>query len=117
MSKDKRVKGCHNLTCKNYRKEVKFKITDNYCTLCGTELVYVCADCFEKIEEMGPGKRFCKKCEDDHNAKKEKIKAGVDKAKDLAGKGAALAPTVVKMAKDPKVKSVGKKVASLIIKK
>lgn len=117
MSKDKRVKGCYNLTCKNYRKEVKFKVTDNFCPNCGKELVYVCADCFEKIEDMGPEVRLCKECEDKHTVKKEKLKAGVDKAKDLAGKGVKAAPAVISFAKDPKVINVVKKGASVLKKK
>jgi len=117
MSKDKRVKGCYNLTCKNYRKEVKFKSTDNFCPNCGKELVYVCADCFEKIEDMGPEVRLCKECEEKKAAKKEAIKTGVDKAKKLAGKGVAVAPAVIKYAKDPKVIDTGKKVVTRLIKK
>lgn len=117
MSKDKRVKGCYNLTCKNYRKEVKFKQADNFCPNCGKELVYVCASCFEKIEDMGATVRFCKECESKRAEKKEKIKTGVDTAKKFASKGAAVAPTVVKFAKDPKVIDTGKKVVSKLIKK
>lgn len=87
MAKDKRVKGCYNLACKNYRKEVKFKATDNYCPNCGAELVYVCSGCFEKIEDMGLEVKLCKTCEEKKAAKKEAVKAGVDKVKGFAEKG------------------------------
>ena len=117
MAKDKRVKGCYNLTCKNYRKEVKFKVTDNYCPNCGKELVYVCADCFEKIEDMGSEVKYCKECEDKRTAKKEKMQAGVDKAKELAGKGVKAAPAVLSFAKNPSVTNAVKKGASVLIKK
>lgn len=117
MSKDKRVKGCYNLTCKNYRKEVKFKATDNFCANCGAELVYVCADCFEKIEDMGPEVRLCKECEAKRTAKKEAVKAGVDKAKGLAEKGIKLAPAAISLVKDPSVKGVIKSGTSLLKKK
>ena len=90
MSKDKRVKGCHNLTCRNYRKEVKFKPTDNYCALCGRELVYVCANCFEKIEDMGPEVRLCKECDDKRSAKKEALKAEKYKVEDFEKETAKL---------------------------
>jgi hypothetical protein len=117
MSKDKRVKGCYNLTCKNYRKEVKFKVTDNYCPNCGKELVFVCADCFEKIEDMGPEVKFCKECEAKKAAKKEKIKAGVDTAKKIAGKGVELAPAAIGLVKNPKAKNALKAGTNLLKKK
>ena len=117
MSKDKRVKGCYNLTCKNYRKEVKFKVTDNYCSNCGKELVFVCADCFEKIEDMGPEVKLCVECEAKKEAKKEKIKAGVDTAKKIAGKGVELAPAALGLVKNPKAKDVLKVGTSILKKK
>ena len=117
MSKDKRVKGCYNLTCKNYRKEVKFKQTDNYCPNCGKELVYVCADCFEKIEDMGTEVRLCKACDDKHKAKIEAIKSGVDKAKGIVEKGIKLAPAAIGLVKDPNIKGVIKSGTSLLKKK
>lgn len=117
MAKDKRVKGCYNLTCKNYRKEVKFKQIDNYCPNCGKELVYVCADCFEKIEDMGTEVRLCKACDDKHKAKIEAIKSGVDKAKGIAEKGIKLAPAAIGLVKDPNIKGVIKSGTSLLKKK
>lgn len=117
MAKDKRVKGCYNLTCKNYRKEVKFKITDNFCPNCGKELVFVCADCFEKIEDMGSEVKYCKECEDKHAAKKEAIKTGVEKAKGLAEKGIELAPAAIGLVKNPKAKEVLKAGTTLLKKK
>ena len=117
MLKDKRVKGCYNLTCKNYRKEVKFKVTDNYCPNCGKELVFVCADCFEKIEDMGPEVKLCKECEAKKAAKKEKIKAGVDTAKKIAGKGIELAPAAIGLVKNPKAKNSLKAGTNLLKKK
>ena len=117
MSKDKRVKGCYNLTCKNYRKEVKFKVTDNYCPNCGKELIFVCADCFEKIEDMGPEVKLCKECEAKKAAKKEKIKAGVDTAKKIAGKGVELAPAAIGLVKNPKAKNALKAGTNLLKKK
>lgn len=117
MAKDKRVKGCYNLTCKNYRKEVKFKVTDNFCSNCGKELVFVCADCFEKIEDMGPEVRLCKECEAKRAAKKETVKAGIDKAKGLAVKGVELAPAAIGLVKDPNIKGVLKSGTALLKKK
>jgi len=117
MSKDKRVKGCYNLTCKNYRKEVKFKSTDNYCPNCGAELVYVCASCFEKIEDMGPEVRLCKECEEKKAQKKEKLQAGLDTAKKFAGKGVELAPAAIGLVKNPKAKDVLKVGTDLLKKK
>ena len=117
MSKDKRIKGCYNLTCKNYRKEVKFKQTDNYCPNCGKELVYVCASCFEKIEDMGPEVRLCRECEAKKAAKIEAVKAGMDKAKGIAEKGVKLAPAALSLVKDPNIKGVIKSGKTLLKKK
>ena len=117
MSKDKRIKGCYNLTCKNYRKEVKFKAADNYCPNCGAELVYVCSGCFEKIEDQGPAVKLCKECEAKKEAKKEAVKAGMDKAKGLAEKGVKLAPAALSLVKDPNIKGVIKSGKTLLKKK
>lgn len=117
MSKDKRVKGCYNLTCKNYRKEVKFKSTDNYCPNCGAELVYVCSSCFEKIEDMGMEVKRCKECEAKKAAKKEKIQTGLNTAKKLAGKSVELAPAAIGLVKNPNIKGVIKSGASILKKK
>ena len=41
-----------------------------FCTLCGSKLVYVCAKCFEEIEDSEDQRRYC------YNCKPEKEKGG-----------------------------------------
>lgn len=75
MSKDKRVKACPNADCNRSKEKYRYKSTDMYCTICGTELVYVCADCFKRIADEDPKHIRCAYCE----AKREDLKHSKDK--------------------------------------
>ncbi len=84
MSKDRRTKACPNADCDRNTKKYHYKSTDRYCTICGAELVFVCADCFKKISADDPHHIRCAYCEakrEDlkHNTAKkiERIKSGV----------------------------------------
>lgn len=48
----KRVKGCLNCNCEEYKK-TQYKDTDEFCVKCGTKLSYVCKDkkCFKQIPD------------------------------------------------------------------
>ena len=48
----KRVKGCLNSNCKEYKKTY-YKESDEYCVKCGTKLSYVCKHpkCFKNIPD------------------------------------------------------------------
>ena len=48
----KRVKGCLNSNCKEYKKTY-YKESDEYCVKCGTKLSYVCKHpkCFKQIPD------------------------------------------------------------------
>lgn len=48
--KKKRIKGCLNCNCEDYKK-TQYKETDELCAKCGTKLSYVCKDCFKYIPE------------------------------------------------------------------
>ena len=117
MAADKRRKACPNLTCKRYKKDYKYKATDNFCTICGTELVYVCVDCLTKIESASPEEKYCEACAKKHEDQKEKVKAGAEKVKQVAAAGVAAAPKIVELAKDEKVIGFVKKGAKLIVRK
>ena len=117
MTKDKRVKACPTLTCKRYKKEYKYKATDNYCTICGAKLVYVCEKCFEQIEDEGTEKKRCEKCEAERQERRDAIKVKADKVKKVAVAGAAVLPSVVEVVNNPIAKTVVKKGASFITKK
>ena len=48
----KRVKGCLNSNCDEYKKTY-YKVSDEYCVKCGTKLSYVCKHhkCFKQIPD------------------------------------------------------------------
>ena len=68
--KDKRIKGCPDPGCERHVEHYKYKADDHFCTLCGARLVYVCAKCFEEIEDSEDQRRYC------YNCKPEKEKGG-----------------------------------------
>ena len=74
--KDKRIKGCPNVTCPEFQAKAKYEADDNYCKKCGTPLTFVCAKCFRKIEDV-EGKRLCPDCE---GRKKTKVSDATKKA-------------------------------------
>lgn len=78
MSKDKRVKSCPNLmNCERATAKVKYAPTDIYCSLCGSELVFVCKKCGKKIENLGPEHFQCAVC----SAEKDDLKNNREKRK------------------------------------
>ncbi len=87
MATDKRKKGCPNEECEQHQKKIKLKATESYCSKCGTKLIYVCAKCFQEIEDIDPKHRICIRCEAESHDQKKAISG---KAK-MAGKGAAAA--------------------------
>ena len=74
--KDKRIKGCPNVTCPEFQAKAKYEADDNYCKKCGTPLTFVCAKCFRKIEDV-EGQRLCPDCE---CRKKTKVSDATKKA-------------------------------------
>ncbi|MBR5341636.1 MAG: hypothetical protein IK151_06900 [Erysipelotrichaceae bacterium] len=69
---DKRVKGCPNDKCKDYKK-TKYKAEDKYCKACGSELVFVCSKCWTLLASDDPKKKICAKCEAKAEDRKEMI--------------------------------------------
>ena len=108
-------KGCYNLTCSRYRKEHKYKSTDNYCTICGEKLIYVCAECFAKLEDTD--EKICNECQKKHQEQRQKVKDGVGKIKDVAVVGMSAVPGVVKYLKSDDGKKTLAKGKALIRKK
>lgn len=76
---DKRSKGCPNDVCKRNNEHYLYKATDLYCTICGTELVFVCPKCFGKLADQGPEHIICSSCEaekeDRKNSFNKKLKS------------------------------------------
>lgn len=60
--KDKRIKGCPDPECERHIEHFKYKSTDKFCTRCGSQLAFVCAKCFEPIEDTEDQRRFCEAC-------------------------------------------------------
>ena len=87
MSKDKRKKGCKNVECQMSIKKVKQTAENDFCPKCGTKLIFVCAKCFDEIEDRDIKHRICKKCEIEAE---EKVAKRKQQAKKIAGKGVAV---------------------------
>lgn len=81
MAKDKRVKGCPNVTCIRNGKKYKYSATDRFCTICGEELIFVCPVCFRKLADLGRDHILCAACQ----AEKEDRKANSKKRAQYVG--------------------------------
>ena len=73
--KDKRIKGCPEPGCARHNEHYKYKPSDRFCTLCGSQLVFVCAKCFKEIEDTEDQRRYCEDC------KPKKLKDGAETQK------------------------------------
>ena len=71
MDKDRRVKGCPNEECQRMTGHYRYKATDQYCTICGSELVFVCPGCFGKLADQGPKHIYCATCEAEKEDRKK----------------------------------------------
>lgn len=60
--KDNRIKGCWNPKCSRCRKHYKYTAKDRYCSLCRSELVFVCSKCGGLLEDEGRKHTVCGKC-------------------------------------------------------
>lgn len=70
MAKDRRTKGCPNVGCERNTKKYAYKATDQFCTICGSELVFVCCDCFKKLADLGQDHIRCSTCEAERQDRK-----------------------------------------------
>ena len=92
MAKDRRAKGCPNETCPMHREKEKQSAENEYCSKCGSKLIFVCDKCFAEIEDIDYSHKKCKRCEAEAIEKKEKAK---DAVKNAAGKVGAAGVAVV----------------------
>lgn len=127
--KDKRIKGCPDPDCTRHSEHYKYKPTDRFCTLCGSQLVYVCAKCFKEIADSEDQRRFCEDCKpkqkkdraeaQDHPKEKKKKEPGKGKeavAKSVAvikGKAPQVRERAIQIASDPKVQRAALEVAEI----
>lgn len=110
--KDKRIKCCPNTQCEHNqnRKKHRYCASDRFCSLCGNELVYVCAKCLNSIADDGPEHRVCAACEAKAEDRKDKVKkVGGGVATGAAALGAA-ARQFVKAGGVKKVADAAKKI-------
>ena len=76
MPKDKRVKGCSNPSCERNENKKEYKSSENFCSLCGHKLVFVCTECCKKIEDIDEKHKICLSCEAKREDTKQKVKDG-----------------------------------------
>ena len=88
MAKDKRSKGCPNSECERNKRQYLYKATDSYCTICGTQLVYVCPKCYRKLDDQGPKHVICSSCEAEREDRKNNFSKWTQSIGSEIGKGA-----------------------------
>ena len=115
MANDKRIKICPN-ECRIKKKIITYKVDDSYCRKCASPLVLVCAECYGRIEDLGPKHRICERCVAKHEARKQNVKNGLKKSKNVVVAAAGAGVAVVKTVKDPKVQEAVKAGVKLIKK-
>lgn len=134
--KDKRIKGCPNTECKRHDNQYKYKPTDMFCTLCGSSLIFVCAECFKEIEDAPDMHRYCENCKAEKaqdggrvphafrelgRGARSRAERGAAAVGDAAARGADLvrdkAPVIkgraVELAHNPKVQQAALEVADI----
>ena len=120
--KDKRIKDCPEPGCIRHIEHYKYKPDDMFCTLCGSQLVFVCAKCFKEIDDTEDHRRFCEDCKPEKSKEnggkqkppKEKKKNKEKKEKKEPGKGkeAVARSVAVIKGKAPQIKERAIKIAS-----
>ena len=91
MAKDKRIKGCSNPLCQKAERKSKFKAEENFCPICGSELVFVCAKCHGPLEDERPNHKICGGCEAAASDRKAKV---IDGGKKMAASTGSVALAV-----------------------
>lgn len=112
---DGRVKGCPNEECKCHKKKKKYKSKEQYCSECGSQLVFVCKSCFGPIEDIDSKHKICLSCEAKRDDKKEKIKKVAKYVGGaVAAAGAVVAAGIVKQVENEVIKQGGKVAKKLV---
>lgn len=83
---DSRKKACPNEKCENYKSK-KYSSKNNYCPICGEELVFVCKsiNCYKPIEDIGPKHVYCEECLAKQKDAKDSVVKGAKKIGAAAG--------------------------------
>lgn len=103
---DRRIKRCPNNNCKAFEK-TNYGPDLQYCSACGSELVFVCKKCGKKIEDLGSKHTICASCEADRQDRLDRVAdvakgvaTGVGAVATAAAAVAIKAPGVAKQALD-----------------
>lgn len=121
----KRVRGCPNEKCELHIRKKRQKEELERCPLCGAELIEVCRECFQPIEEGAYTTGLCLACLEKKAARREKRREllvhGAEKAEKMmvdVAVPAALAAAEVLLSKSGKgVVKAGKKVVSSVVRR
>lgn len=73
MPRDNRIKACSNTKCIRNHEKYRYKATEQFCSVCGSKLVFVCSKCFRRIEDLDSKHKICATCEAESDDKKEKM--------------------------------------------
>ncbi len=83
-----KVKGCINQECKASKKKTFFDKKNNFCPLCGKELVFVCKNkkCYTQLAD-NTKKPYCVRCLAERKEKTDKVVKTSSAAVGLVGAG------------------------------
>ena len=119
----KAFKGCINENCKMFRKK-HYKNDDKFCLECGSQLYYVCADCWKQFDDNKM--RYCIACDTARKSKMAQRTAAVKNAgSNTLGVVVGIGATATTLAKNAEkiqssaktIAKVGKDVAKIIVKR
>lgn len=73
----KRNKGCPDEACEAHVRKIKYKSSDQFCSKCGSELVYVCKGCYTILPNAS--NKFCTRCISKTEDRKDKFMGAANK--------------------------------------
>lgn len=107
--KDRRIKACTNPSCRRCKKHYKYQADENYCSVCKSELEYVCAKCGGKLEDIDRKHKVCFKCIEKQRKNAETRKEVATGLITIAGAiGNVVAEKITKTSKSGKFSKSGK---------
>lgn len=83
------VKGCNNHSCIANKNKLKYKKSDEFCSKCGKELIYVCPKCYTPL--TNESEKYCLR----HLAEMDDKKERRNKALAVVGTGILGVCTIV----------------------
>ena len=68
----KKIKGCGNESCEARKNKITYKDSEDFCSKCGSPLVYVCKDCYTQLND--DSEKLCIRCKAKHDDRRETVK-------------------------------------------